>query len=139
MSFRFLEHTADVKIEVFEKTLEKAFATSAIAMRSVMAEKVKVKPKIKREVKVEGIDNEALLYGFLEEFLYLLDAKDFLLSEVKSLKIKKDKKKLTLKAKIIGDKAKNYKFTNDIKAVTYSEMLVKKAKDKILIQFVVDV
>ncbi len=139
MSFRFLEHTADVKIEVSEKNLEKAFATSAIAMRSVMAEKIKVRPKLKKEISVHGIDREALLYKFLEEFLYQFDANDFVLSEVKSVFIKKEKNRFVLKASLTGDKAKNYKFTNDVKAVTYNDMLIKEEKGKVLIRFVVDV
>ena len=53
--------------------------------------KIKINYKIKKNIKVKGKDNEALLYNFLEEFLYLLDAEDFLLNEVETLVI--DEKK----------------------------------------------
>jgi SHS2 domain-containing protein len=139
MPFKFLEHTADIKIEVTEKTLEKSFATSALAMREVIAEKIKVQPKIKKEIAKEAKDLPALLYAFLEEFLYLLDAKDFLLSEVEKIKIERAPEAITLKAEVAGDKASNYAFTNDVKAITYNEMSIKEHKNKWIIQFVLDV
>ena len=139
MSFKFLEHTADIKIFVEEKSLDKAFITSAMALKEVIVDKIKVKAKIKKEIKVKGKDRESLLYNFLEEFLYLVDAKSLILSEINELKITKTKNKLSLHAKIVGDNSLNYKFTNEVKAVTYNDMLIKESKNKTTIQFVLDV
>jgi len=91
MGFKFLPHTADVKILIEEKTLNKAFSTAAMTLREVMAEQIVVAPKIKKEIKVKGKDRESLLYSFLEEFIYLLDAKSFLLSKVSIVRIIKTK------------------------------------------------
>lgn len=137
MKYKFLEHTADVKFKAEGKNLEEAFKAAALALREVITKnpKIKINDKIKKNIKVKGKDNEALLYNFLEEFLYLLDAKDFLLSKIKKIKIKDNK----LEAEITGDKASNYKFSNDVKAVTYNEMYVKKDKNKYIVQVVLDV
>src|SRR3990172_6716764 len=102
MGFKFLEHTADVKILVEESSLNKAFSTSALAMKEVMAEQIKVAPKIKKEISVEGNDKESLLSSFLEEFLYLLDAKSFILSKAPLVKITKKGEKFILNANVIG-------------------------------------
>ena len=141
MGFKFLEHTADVKILVEESSLNKAFSTSALAMKEVMAEQIKVAPKIKKEISVEGNDKESLLYSFLEEFLYLLDAKSFILSKAPLVKITETEKgkKLALNAKVIGDSASNYIITNNVKAITYNDMFIKEEKGKVIIQFVLDV
>jgi SHS2 domain-containing protein len=85
-----------------------------------------------------------LLYNFLEEFLYLLDAENFILAEIKSLEIKKDKnknkqKKFILSASVFGDKATNYEFSNDVKAITYNDMKVLEKNSSAEIIFVVDV
>jgi SHS2 domain-containing protein len=64
--------------------------------------------------------------NFLENFLYLLDAEGFLFSSIKEIKI--DKKNLKLQAVVVGDLAKNYKISNDVKAITYNSMFVKKEK-----------
>lgn len=135
MKYKFLEHTADVKFQAFGSSLEEAFTNSALALKETMLGKLRVKSKIKKTIKVKGRDNEALLYQFLEQFLYLLDAENFLFAEIKKIKIKDEK----LEAEITGNKASNYKFTNDVKAVTYNQMFVRKEKNKFICQVVLDV
>ena len=75
-----------------------------------------------------------MLYNFLEEFLFLLDSENFILSKVK-VKIKFN----NLECEVLGDKAKNYKFSNDVKAVTYNQMFVKEKFGKFVSQVVLDV
>jgi len=137
MSYRFLKHTADVKFAAEGKTLEKAFVSASRALIETISGKIKILSKEEKKIEVEGKDLENLLYNFLEEFLFLLDSEDFLSARVKDLEIDTDKFKL--KATLIGDKAGNYKFANNVKAVTYNEMFVKKEKDKYIVQVVVDV
>jgi SHS2 domain-containing protein len=146
MPYKFLEHTADIKIAAEEKNLEDAFKSSALAMREVIFdfEKIKVKSAKSRFLSIEGKDLGDLLYNFLEEFIYLLDADDFILAEIEDLEIAENKqgKKIesySLNAKILGDSAGNYKFTNKVKAVTFNEMFVKKEGKSFKVQFVLDV
>ncbi|MDD5192831.1 MAG: archease [Candidatus Nanoarchaeia archaeon] len=135
MKFKFLEHTADIKFQAFGKSLEEVFVNAALALKEIMTRGIKVKSRINKKFEISGKNNERLLYNFLEEFLYLSDAEDFLLSKIKDIKIKNNK----LIAEVIGDDAESYKFSNNVKAITYSEMFVKKEKDKYTIQVVVDV
>lgn len=135
MKFKFLEHTADVKFQAFGKTVEEAFTNSALALKETICGKMNVKEEKERTIKTEGKDFESLLYNFLEEILYFLDAEDFLIATVSDIRIKDFK----LKAIIYGDKASNYKFTNSVKAVTYNEMFVKKEENHWTAQVVLDV
>lgn len=135
MKYKFLEHTADVKFQAEGKTMEEAFENSSLALKEIISKKIKIKAVIKKKINVEGKDKEALLYNFLEEFLFLLDAEDFLLSDIENIKIDGE----VLRAEIIGDKASNYKFTNDVKAITYHEMFVRKKDEGFVCQVVVDV
>ena len=135
-NFIFLEHTADIKFQAYGKNIEEAFENSALALKEVIAGKIKVKKKQKKKVKVKGNDPESLLYNFLEEFLYLLDAENFLMREIESIKIDKN---LVISAIIFGDKASDYQFTNDVKAITYNEMFIKKENNKYTAQVVLDV
>ncbi len=150
--FKFLEHTADVKFQAFGKNLEEAFKNSALALKEAIYEK-KVQEKEERKIKVKGKDLESLLYNFLEELLYLLEAENFLVSKIENLKISKDipdkrnlinkkikteakkgaskdNEQFKLKAIIIGDKTSSYSFTNPVKAITYNDMFVKQEKGK---------
>lgn len=136
--YKFLSHTADIKIEVIDDTLTKAFKESAFALKESIMKNTKIKLSKEKKIKIGGEDLKSLLYNFLEEFLYLLDAKDFIMGDIQALNI--DKKDLTLTAILIGDKASNYEISNDVKAITYSEMIIEQTQDKkYKIQFVLDV
>ena len=133
--FKFLEHTADVKFQAFGKKVEEVFENSALAFKETVCGKRKIKEEKEKIIKVNGRDFESLMYVFLEKILYLLEAEGFLISKVKEIKINK----FTLKAVLIGDSAKNYKFTNSVKAITYSEMFIKKRGNRWISQVVLDV
>jgi SHS2 domain-containing protein len=133
--FKFLEHTADVKFLAFGKTKEEAFENSALALKESMCGKTRIKEEEEKKIKAKGNDSESLLYMFLEEILFLLDAENFIISKIKSLKISGNK----INAVILGDNAKNYHFTNKVKAITYNDMLIEKNKGKWTVQAVLDV
>ena len=162
MAYKFLPHTGDVKFQAEGKTLEEAFSEASLALKEAISGKIKIKEKIRKNISMQAGDTESLLYNFLEEFLYLLDAEDFIPSNIKSISIncqksnnqlinKKTNNKankvspisaegtLNLTAIAIGDQASNYKFTNDVKAITYNDMFIKKQKDKFIVQAVLDV
>jgi len=139
MRYKFLPHTADVKINAYGKTIEGAFVNSALALRSAIAGEAKTKSSIKKVVKANAKDLDGLLYRFIEEFLYLFDAKDFILTKITKLKIAHDKNGFSLHAAAEGDKASNHRFHNDVKAITYNDMFVKKTTHNFIIQFVLDV
>ena len=143
MSYEFLEHTADLKIKAVAKNIEEGFKEAVYGLKQAIAEDIKVKTIINREIEIESEDKKSLLYDFLEEFLYLLDAEDFLISKINKLEIRENnknkKKKYVLKAEITGDKASNYKFVNNVKAITYNQMDISEEKGKTTIIYVVDV
>lgn len=134
--FIFLEHTADIKFQAFGKNLKEVFKNSSEAVFNSMYSG-KVKEKDKFIIKIKGNDLESLMYNFLEEFLFLMDSKNFFLSRIKIISL--DEKKLELKAEIFGDDVKNYKLNHDFKAVTYNEMFVKKINGIWTAQVVMDI
>jgi len=134
--YKFLKHTADMKFQAFGKTIEECFSNASYALVEIIT-KDKVKPVIKKKIIFHGKDKESLLYNFLEEFLFLIDSSNFLLSKIEKIKI--DLKKFELIAFISGDNVKKYKTITDVKAITYNDMFVKSEKDKYTCQVVVDV
>jgi len=131
--FKFLEHTADIKFKAYGASLEKVFENCALAVSQYISRQKVIKSKIKKKIKLEGQDSEAMLYNFLDELVFLLDAKRFVISKAK-VKIKGNK----LKATLYGDKASKYDLDH-IKAATYAEMYVKKTKSGWEAQAVMDV
>lgn len=120
MSHIFLEHTADVKFQAIGNSLEECFNSSFQALKETICGDILILPTIEKEINIQATDKNNLIYKFLEEFLFLLDSESFLTSEIKTISINQENNSLT--AKILGDKAQNYTFTNDVKAVTYNDM-----------------
>ena len=163
MKYKFIPHTADAKFQAFGKDLGEAFANAAIAMTSVMVDVKKIEANIKKKISIESESKEALLYDFLEQFLILLDSNQFILKEVKKIKITQTRNSGLRDRKIMGDvsksnfsitKGKTYKleaeavgdkFSNKyetmtlVKAVTYNDMFIKEEKEKVTVQVVIDV
>jgi SHS2 domain-containing protein len=135
MSYEFLEHTADVKFRADGATIEEMFVAAADAMNETVRGDIKILEQEERSFEVEGKDLVGLLYNFLEEFLFLLDAEDYLVAKIKSIDIEDNK----LRCVVVGDAAKNYKFTNDVKAVTYSDMFVREENGRFVCEVVLDV
>lgn len=136
--YKFLPHTADTKFRAYGKNMEEAFVNAAVALTKVITEN-NIDKNIEKEIIVEGIDEKALLYNFLEQFIILLDSEDFLLSEISNLEIKKNDK-FALRAKITGDSnIGKYNILKAIKAVTYSEMEIKQTKTNFMVQVVLDI
>jgi SHS2 domain-containing protein len=135
MAYEFLKHTADIKVKVKADTTEKLFIESAMALKEIIVGNTKIKEKEKKEILIKGNDLENLLYLFLEEFLFLIDSNNFLPSSIKSLSIERD----TLKATVYGDNIKKYKYLNEVKAITYNSMSIKKSANLFETEIVFDV
>jgi len=136
--YRILPHTADAKFQAFGKTLEEAFVNAALATASLMWEWDKVEEKRGYSIEVEGNDLPQLLSNFLQEIIYLLDTKMFLVSSVENVKIEKKDDRYFLKALFKGDDySPKYKIYGEVKAITYNEMKIE-TNDIFSLQVVVD-
>ncbi|HLD19398.1 MAG TPA: archease [Candidatus Nanoarchaeia archaeon] len=137
--FEFVEHTADAEFYSYGSTIEEAYAHAAYAVTSIIVDYKKVKAVLKKIVKIRGKDKEALLYNFIEEIIYLLDAEDFVMHKVQYLEIKKDKNGFSLEAELLGDTVSNYQSEKAVKAATYNSMEIKQENGKWIVHMVVDI
>ena len=121
--YEFLEHTGDAKYKAYGSSIEERFANAAQAMFSLIIDRGDIKPAEKKEIEVSGTDLKQLLYNWLEELLFLLDADSFFFREVESINIEEKGRLHVLKATIVGDTFKeDYLVFGSVKAVTYAEM-----------------
>jgi len=129
MGYEFLDHTADVKFRASGNSVDEVFEEAGNALIQTIKGGVNVKGKEVKQISVRGDDLENLLYNFLEEFLFLLDAESFVAVDIKAIKV--DEKEFSLIAELLGDSVHNYdEFSNEVKAITYSDMSVKKIGGK---------
>ncbi|MEK6896889.1 MAG: archease [Nanoarchaeota archaeon] len=133
--FEFIEHMADIKFRAYGKSLNEAFENAALAVSNYISRGKKIKALKKRKIDICGRDDKSLLYNFLDELVYLLDAENFVIAKAK-IRIKGNK----LSGEIFGDDAGDYEGLDCIKSATYAEMYIKKLKSRLWeIQVVMDV
>jgi len=140
--FEFLEHTADLYIAAHGGSLEEAFENAAYATFEGMTDLSKVHPKLEDTVEVEGYDEQALLYNWLEALLVKFDVVGNLYSRFKITRIEKTSDGFRLKAKIWGEPFNPEKHLSKVgvKAVTYHQMeILKDAKGAVTVKFILDI
>jgi len=139
--FEFLEHTADAYVAAYGKSLAEAFENAALAMFEVMTDTGKVEPKVEEEIEVEGEDEKALLYSWLEALIVKFDTTGNLYSSFEIKKIEQTPEGFKLKAKVYGEPFNPEKHSQKvgIKAITYHQMEILKKHDKITVKFILDI
>ncbi len=138
--FRFLEHTSDVYIEAHGKSLEEAFVQAAYAIFETMTDLKTIASKEKCPIKIHAEDLKALLFEWINQFLYLFDVEGLLFSQFE-IKIMKVGDIYELNGEGWGEHFNPQKHPSrtEIKAPTYSLMqIIQKPKNAIL-RFVVDI
>ena len=81
--YRIIEHTADTGFEVCGGNREQVFEVAALAFFHMMWRIGHPEEVLPEVIKVTGGDMKELLVNFLEEFLYLYDAKGLVCSQLK--------------------------------------------------------
>ncbi|MBI2578954.1 MAG: archease [Candidatus Aenigmarchaeota archaeon] len=130
MPYRFFKDVAiaDVAFEASGGTLKELFESAGLAVTNTMVRDLKkVKPKVTKTIKLRSDSLESLLFNFLQEIVFLKDAKQLLLSR---FSVKIDEKNLVLTAKVSGEKLdmEKHELLVDVKAVTYHNFELKKEK-----------
>lgn len=130
--YEYLEHPADIKIRAFGETLPKLFINAACAVTNFLYEVKETQVTKTEKVQVEAANLEDLFINWLTEILYLSDANHLACVnfEIKTF----DEKRILVGVGMVAAVAKD-----DIKAITYSELSVKKTNDHWEAIFVCDI
>ncbi|MGI0150138.1 MAG: archease [Thermoplasmata archaeon] len=80
MKYEEIEHTADVGIRAYGRTLDELFANAAEGMFSLIADLPAVKPVGESEVRLTADDTPILLLRWLSELLYVHETQRLLFS-----------------------------------------------------------
>ena len=140
--YKFLDHTADVSVEIQGKSLEEAFEQTVYSLMETITPSLKlISPNIEKIINIEAEDKEALLFDFLSEFLYLFDVEELIFNKVNIHPIQKVHGKYYLEAKASGEKFDKHKHEpgTEVKAITYSFMNIEEKKKNVKINIVFDI
>jgi len=117
--FKELSHTADIKYKITASSLSEIFENTALAVSSYVAGKKKLSKEQKIPINLSADNIESLLYKFIDELLFFIDAKNFVVSDAK-LVVENN----AISGYLFGDSTLNKKL-NHIKSATYAEMYIK--------------
>ena len=68
--FEIVDHTADISIKVYGKSLKELFENSSLGMFNILADLEGITTSTELEIKVDAPDKEELLIEWLDELLY---------------------------------------------------------------------
>lgn len=141
--FRHSEHTADVLIEAWGRTLEEAFEEAARAVYEVATDTSRVRPRRRVDVEVNGIDIENLLYRWIEAFLAHTDSEGMMFSVFRVCRIEQvggDEWRIVSSAWGEPFDPGRHEHRTYVKAMTYAQMEIKREGGGCWkVQFVVDI
>jgi len=125
--YEIIEHTADIGIKAYGKTLSEAFENAAKGMFDIITDKSEVESIGQYEIKLDAPDLEQLLVDWLSELLFLNASQNLVFG---FFKVEIDEKKNTLIAQVFGEKynISKHKVGTEIKAVTYHMLEVRNKK-----------
>jgi SHS2 domain-containing protein len=137
--FEIFEHTADIGVIAYGKTLKQAFANTAYGMFSILIADLKqVQPAKTIQIEVSGNDLQEILVAFLSELLYNHTVGNLILNKFSIKEI--GNKSLIATAKGEYYDPNKHEILHEIKTVTYHQLKIEKFKEEYFrIQVIFDI
>ncbi|MBM3238403.1 archease [Candidatus Poribacteria bacterium] len=125
--YEIIDHTADLGIRAYGKTLPELFENVALGMLETIADLDSIDEKREIEINAQGNTLEDLLVAFLGELLFQHEVEEILFKRVEILQFNKD----NLSAVAYGEEKNPQKqvIYTAIKNVTYHQLTVEQSAD----------
>ncbi len=125
--FSFIEHTADVGIKITGDSVEELFVAAFEGWGKTVYYKMPVCQE-RKTLELSAGSAEELLVDFLNELNFLLFTRKWAAGRIENISISAKGSEHYLKATIAGQKtdAENFELKEEIKAVTYGGLEIKK-------------
>ena len=127
-----IDHTADMMVKAFGKTLEECFANAAYALFDQTVDLSGIGTSEETDVRVSGIDDEDRLYSFLSEMLFIEDADNLILRE---FEVSFEGDDVVCHARGETLDRSRHRIRSEIKAVTYHMMEVDRETPSVTVLF----
>ena len=131
--FQLIEHTADMGLIAYGRTLAKAFGNAAYGLFSIIADLKAVKEGEARTLDLSEDDAEALLFEWLNSLIYLFDVEMILFKRFDITYLDEQ----GLKATCYGEKydPSRHRLKTGVKAATYHMLKVDREKNQVRVIF----
>jgi len=125
--YRVFDHTADLGVEIYGKTVKELFANAAFAVFDILTDLNRVRAIEEKKITVEGEGWEDLLINYLREVLYFFNGEGILLKKFSIMEIDPQH----LEGLVSGERfdSSKHRIHTEIKAVTYHQVTVRETPD----------
>jgi protein archease len=125
--YEFIDHTADVGIKAYGKTISECFENAAIGMFDIITDSSVIGEKGEYIIKLKSDDIEQLLVDWLSELLFIHSSRNIVFN---AFNVTIDVEKNQLSSTIYGENFDTsiHKSGVEIKAVTYHMLKVQMSK-----------
>lgn len=125
--WRFLEHTADIRMEALGSSLEELFVNAALGLTSLLSAEPPSGPAETHSVSLDADDVDELLVNWLREIHFLHEVRRFVAVEVAIHSLSETTLEAEIRGRIAPEDAEGSEV--EIKAVTYHDSLVRRRED----------
>ena len=121
MSYRYLDHGADIGIEAKDETLEGVFIDSARAVFGLMADVEEINTDQSVKIELKESELEDLFYEWLSELISLGNMNRQVYGKFEGLTIEKAEDEYRLEATALGERIdpEKHELGTEVKALTY--------------------
>lgn len=135
--YEVFEHTADIGLHAYGKTLPELFVHAAEGMESLMVSPEQIQAQVSREISVEGHDPVSLLIDWLNELIFLFDTEYLIFRqfEIETL----TETRLQGRARGEPYDARRHDLSSAIKAVTWHEAAIEQTSDGYRARIIFDI
>jgi SHS2 domain-containing protein len=121
--FRQIEHTGDIGIEIDAGTRAELFRRAAIAIAQIMVEPTNIRTVTSRRLLIEGTRDEDLMHDMLSALLQLFLVEGFIWSDAT---VEECEEGIIIAVSGENFDPQRHEFHEEIKAVTYHQLTVRK-------------
>ena len=121
--YRFIEHTADLRLEIFGVDENDLFVQAAKALTDLITDPKTLQERHRQTLAVSGDDWSDLMVNWLRELLSLWSGQERLVSRVLLQSLEPTRLKATVSTDAFA--ADRHPIRNEIKAVTYHQIEVR--------------
>ena len=135
--YEVMDHTADIGIVAFGRSLAEAFSNAAYAMFDILTDADSIKETDSFDLQISASNVEELLVVWLDELLYRYETERFVCKRF----VIDDMSHTSLCATVFGEKVdlSRHEIKTEIKSVTYHHLKVEKINDVWRVQVIFDV
>jgi len=132
-----LNHTSDLGLNVYAKSLPELFSAAGRALMRLMVDLDSVKPLEQRKLEVQADEIDLLFREWLSELLALFHNEEFLVSRIAKVRLNNSQ----ISALVFGEQYNKirHKIQRELKSITYHQLGVKFVGKRYIGTFIIDV